>query len=410
MDRLRLLRRKAPAPALRGRTGGICARSACLGLIALAWLSAGRARADVPALLPIQGYLTEKAGKPLDGTHDITFRLYPNAIGDSPFHEETISVVVLGGHFNAYLGDNSSTPLNLSALRDNAKVFLGIEVEDDGEGVPRLQLGSTAFAAQSAYCSDATSLGGKAATEYAPIVHMHSAADIMAYADLLDEGYLNGDDSNDLLTLGQGDSRYASKAQTHDAAAIDNGTLSTERFSCYNDLGAEGYLDGDASGDLSTQAQGDMRWVKRNENNSVSSNMLADVRMDKTTAPIGAASVSQTVVNNAYMFPSPSYTADSGGICVVTAVARVYVSGALASNSSFFAYAAVDTNNGMNQSIIGNFAYGAPATGSSYYANSSASGQVEVAAGKTYQFGCYVSTANTFSNQSYTCMTTWVCN
>ena len=411
MHRQRLHRRSARA--VWAALAGLC----------FAWFAAGRARADVPSLLPIQGYLTDKAGRALDGRHDITFRLYAAATGDTTFHSETIEVVVIQGHFNAYLGDNSDAPLDLSDMRDHAKVFLGMEVENDGEGVPRLQLAATAFAAQSAYCGDATNLGGKAPNEYAESVHTHSwsdiidpplvyapaphahgSADIMCYADLGDEGYLNNDDPNDLLLQSQGDDRYASKSHSHDAGDIQSGVLAVDRYSCYYDLNDEGYLNNDSADDLLTQSQGDGRWVKRNEGNSVS--------MAMTNAPIGSNSTSLAINmgNASYIFPSPGYSPNSNGSCVLTVQARTFTTNALPSGATFYVYPAVESNGTGN--IIGQFAYAQPATNIGYYTTGTASGQYDLSAGVNYRFGCYVSVTNQspFGGLNFTCIATWVCN
>jgi len=48
---------------------------------------------------------------------------------------------------------------------------------------------------------------------------------------------------------------------TRSAGDLDSGTLSTDRYSAYADLTAEGYLDLNADGDLVTRAQGDARYL-----------------------------------------------------------------------------------------------------------------------------------------------------
>jgi hypothetical protein len=56
-----------------------------------------------------------------------------------------------------------------------------------------------------------------------------------------------------------------------DAGSLNAGTLSTDRYSAYADLTKEGYLDNSATGDLLTQTQGDGRYVKQGQANSVTS-------------------------------------------------------------------------------------------------------------------------------------------
>jgi hypothetical protein len=147
-DMTQLSPRRDQAPAAHS-----CQRRAaawllfCAGL-ALAPFLPAPALADVPPLLPIQGYLTDKQGAAINGSKSVSFRLYTGPIGGTSLHEETIQVVAVDGYFTVYLGDDSQHPLDLGQFRDSAKVFLGIEVEKDGEGLPRLQVATTAFAAR----------------------------------------------------------------------------------------------------------------------------------------------------------------------------------------------------------------------------------------------------------------------
>jgi hypothetical protein len=419
-------------------------------LAALGLFAPARAFADVPSLLPIQGYLTDKAGATVDGAKNVHFRLYSTPTGGTPLHEETIAVVAVKGYFTAYLGDDSSTPLDLGKIRDSARVFLGIEIGTDGEAVPRLQLASTAFAAQAAYCSDATNLGGKAPNAYAnsmhthdwseitgkpdsypPSAHSHSSADIMCYADLMAEGYLDGNDPNDLLTQSQGDNRWAQKVHTHDAGDINAGTLSEARYSAYSDLGGEGYLDLNAGGDLITVAQGDVRYISSMQANSVGTGMIIDgtitaadlapksATMDKTSGPIGASYTNVSIASggSAYVYASPSIVMDSAGTCVFTALARTTST----ITSSFFVYPSLEvsgsttmlcssTTSGANF-CAGTFAYGSAAFGgTTSYSTPSVAGAFDVSSGVAYRFGCFISAGAAASAVTYTCSVSWVCN
>jgi hypothetical protein len=417
-------------------------------LIAFGGFLPAQAFADVPALLPIQGYLTDKQGAAVDGGKNVHFRLYSVATGGTPIHEETIAVVAVNGYFTAYLGDDSASPLDLAAVRDSPKLFLGIEIGSDGEAVPRLQLASTAFAAQAQYCADATNLGGKAPSAFAPSMHthdwseitgkpdsfppaphMHGSADIMCYADLVSEGYLDNNNPDDLLTQSQGDDRFAANVHTHDAGDITAGTLSEALYSAYSDLNGEGFLDANNGNDLLTLAQGDMRYVSPMEANSIGSNMIIDgqvtaadlaiksVTMDKTSAPLGASYINIAIAasSSAYVYASPSLLMDSPGTCVFTALARTTSSGITA---SFFTYPSVEvggsttvlcsnTTTGGN-SCAGTYGYGTPAVGSvTSLSTPSMSGAFDVMGGTSYRFGCFISAG---SAGTYTCAVSWVCN
>jgi hypothetical protein len=400
--------------------------------------------ADVPPLLPIQGYLTDKQGAPVDGSKSVAFRLYTAPTAGTPMHEETIQTVVVDGYFTAYLGDDSQRPLDLGKLRDSQKVFLGIEVENDGEGLPRLQIASTAFAAQAAFCGDASNFGGKAPSAFAvashthdwtdltgkpatfpPTAHSHGDADIACYADLGAEGYLDNNAPGDLLMQGQADGRYANKNHPHDAGDIQSGLLNDQRFSAYADLNAEGYLDNNAGGDLIVLGQGDMRYVNVGEPNSIGSPMIGDgsiqaadlsptaVQMDKTTAPIGASTNSQTLLGSgitSYIMSGMPVAADSAGTCILTATVRVGSSG---QTGYFYTYPAYTRDGGAPSGIGGTtISYGMLSAANIAFQTSTITGMLGVSAGSVYQFGCvvYISSGSTFSGNGFTCNTSWICN
>lgn len=54
--------------------------------------------------------------------------------------------------------------------------------------------------------------------------------------------------------------KYANKAENVNAGGITSGTISTERYSAYDDLEVEGKLNSDAISDLLTSLQGDLRY------------------------------------------------------------------------------------------------------------------------------------------------------
>jgi len=70
------------------------------------------------------------------------------------------------------------------------------------------------------------------------------------------------------------DGVYAPVNHTHSAGDITSGTLDNARFSAYSDLGAEGYLDNDADGDLLTRSQADDRFVNEGQANAITSGMI----------------------------------------------------------------------------------------------------------------------------------------
>jgi microcystin-dependent protein len=96
----------------------------------------------VPLTLNYQGTLTDNLGKPVEGTLDITFKLYNVLTGGTPFWTETQTVTVTKGQFSVDLG--SITPLNPSKF--TGVTYVGIAVGTDPEMLQRQKLTSVAYA------------------------------------------------------------------------------------------------------------------------------------------------------------------------------------------------------------------------------------------------------------------------
>jgi hypothetical protein len=77
---------------------------AAILIAAVVLLAATASVADVSDKMSYQGVLTDAAGNPLNGTYDITFRLYNVDSGGTVLWEETQSLPVEAGIVNAYLG------------------------------------------------------------------------------------------------------------------------------------------------------------------------------------------------------------------------------------------------------------------------------------------------------------------
>jgi hypothetical protein len=113
-------------------------------VVAAALCLPGTARAQVPPLISYQGTLVENAF-PASGTFTVAFRFYDTPTDGTPLAgwEETRSdVPVSDGHLRALLGSETPLPEDLFAGRE--AVYL--EVEVDGETLPRLRVASTAYA------------------------------------------------------------------------------------------------------------------------------------------------------------------------------------------------------------------------------------------------------------------------
>jgi hypothetical protein len=99
--------------------------------------------------IPIQGRLTDAAGKPVpDAEYTLTFRLYENAYGGTPLCEDVDGppddplnpVEVSGGLFHAFVDGCDQGDL------DGRWLYLSLEVGDDGEMTPRQLIGTVPYA------------------------------------------------------------------------------------------------------------------------------------------------------------------------------------------------------------------------------------------------------------------------
>ena len=102
--------------------------------------------AEVPQLINYQGVLSDSAGASLDGTFDITFKLYSQPVAGTEFWTETHSgAAVNDGLFAVILG--SITPFFGAAKSVTShEIWLGITVGTDPEMSPRTQFISVPFA------------------------------------------------------------------------------------------------------------------------------------------------------------------------------------------------------------------------------------------------------------------------
>lgn len=146
-------------------------RIIALALVLLAGLSYGavpaRAAATtdaiaIPQLLNYQGRLTDGAGNPVNGSRDLTFKLYAESTGGTAvWTESQTGVLVLNGLFNVALG--SVTPI--TAIPEGPSCYLEVAVA--GEVLaPRVRIVSAGYAYNAARAEDANKLGGVPASGY----------------------------------------------------------------------------------------------------------------------------------------------------------------------------------------------------------------------------------------------------
>jgi len=107
-----------------------------------------QATGTAPRLIPFQAYLTDTAGRPVDGTtHTLTFNIYDDPTQGSPLWSETHSdVPVTKGLVNVLLG---SQPPFAPLPRFDAPRYVGVKVDGGLELVPRQQIIPAIYAADS---------------------------------------------------------------------------------------------------------------------------------------------------------------------------------------------------------------------------------------------------------------------
>lgn len=117
-------------------------------IVGIAWAQ------SAPQLINYQGRLTDSSGQPpVDGTTvDLTFSFYGVASGATPLYLTVLQedVVVNGGIYNVMIGSGTITPGAESALADvfqnHTDVWMGVEVDADGEMIERSRVGSVPYA------------------------------------------------------------------------------------------------------------------------------------------------------------------------------------------------------------------------------------------------------------------------
>lgn len=168
-------------------------RALSVVLAVLLWISPSMLVAQSPSFMSFQGFLTDTAGAGLNDTLDIRFALYTDAVTSTFVWNETQTVIVSGGVFNAMLGTLTAIP---DSVFDTPEVFLGIKVESDEEMTPRQPIGSVGYAFRS------------------------NCALSVWYADTDGDGY--GDDSNTTVSCTQPAGFIADNSDCNDGMAAIN--------------------------------------------------------------------------------------------------------------------------------------------------------------------------------------------
>jgi hypothetical protein len=142
--------------------------------------------ASIPQRISYQGRLTDVDGNPLDGTYNMTFRLYDHPTAGTLCWTESQDVTVKYGVFNILLGD--ITPIE-STCFSGPDLYLGVEVGSDGEMTPRRRVVSVGYAyrAEESSTADYASSAGNADTaDYASSAGTADYASSAGNADTVD--------------------------------------------------------------------------------------------------------------------------------------------------------------------------------------------------------------------------------
>jgi hypothetical protein len=170
----------------------------CVIAVFVVLVSRSVARADAPALIPVQGLLTDVDGVPIDGEHRLDFILYDDAAGHTSLYSTAYSDVSIdNGNFVVYLGDQEGEALDLEMFRDRDDVWLEIVIDGSQIITPRIRLATTAYAGFAQYCGDADTLQGNTAAAF-----VTTSGDSTIDGDLTVDGDLNSTTSTiDDLTI-----------------------------------------------------------------------------------------------------------------------------------------------------------------------------------------------------------------
>ncbi|OQC01770.1 MAG: hypothetical protein BWX80_03309 [Candidatus Hydrogenedentes bacterium ADurb.Bin101] len=208
-----------------------------LGVIAAMMLLAGAASADASSIL-YQGLLRDSSGTAVsDGAYAMEFSIWDAATGGTMLWTESNGAVAVSeGAYLVLLG--GSTPFG-ALFADQDALWLQVAA-DIGAGLevfgPRVPLNSAPYAKKvehADHAATATTATHATTADSATNATHATSADSATNAT-------NATTADNTAQLGgELPSAFATATHTHDASHINAGTLSTDRYSAYTDLGAE---------------------------------------------------------------------------------------------------------------------------------------------------------------------------
>ena len=129
-------------------TQSIKSLSLSLGLSALSvvgFTTHADAQGSIPEYMPYQGFVSDTSGAPVNGSVNLTFKLYEDLVSTTPLWEESAdNVAVVSGAFATDLG--GTTPDLRNYLYSGQARYIGVSVNGGPELSPRTRLGSLPYA------------------------------------------------------------------------------------------------------------------------------------------------------------------------------------------------------------------------------------------------------------------------
>jgi len=136
-------------------------------LLTICYLPLAFSYAAVPHLINYQGRLTDSSGTPLNGTYDLTFRIYDaEAAGNLLWQETHLGALIQKGIFGILLGSVTSLDLPF-----DKQYYLEIKVGSEVMS-PRQRITSAGYAIRA---EEAEKLGGKQPSDYVLATDITSA-------------------------------------------------------------------------------------------------------------------------------------------------------------------------------------------------------------------------------------------
>ena len=252
--------------------------------------SAARA-ASSTNIINYQGYLADNNGEPVNGSIDMTFRVYNTATGGTPLWQETWSeanaISVSDGIFDVALGDINATLAEIA--QGQSDLYLGVTV-GTSELTPRTKFGS-AFNAVQALTVPAGSITS---------------------SELADNGIMTNDLADDSVTSAKLADNSVGSAQLANSgvgtADLANGSVTSAKLAS-NSVGSTQLTDGSvATADLANSSVTSAKLAS----NSVTSSQLAAnsvTSADLANGSVTSAKLASNSVGSAQL-ANGSVTAD----------------------------------------------------------------------------------------------------